>query len=323
MTNRAMSAAPPPHVVNEAIGWMMAVREDALTPAERAEFDAWLARDVTHRCAWDRLNGALTPFHSVSTSVSGAALAASIDRQAISRRAALRKGGGAVAASVLALLLADRVTPLVDLFAQYRTSTGQRRRFDLPDGSVLMLDARSAADLVAPGGRRHGLTIDEGIALVDARAAESPFGVAIGGLRAKWREGRAMFVNRAGVRQAIAVDHPLFVDLPGSASRMLAPGRGIQWDGNRFVELASNEVLNSASWVEGKLILHDRPLRALIDAVRPYQMGILSITEQAARIHVSGVFDLDRTEETLEMIASLFPIRIVRFGRFFLRIEPG
>ena len=65
MTNRAMSVAPPPHVVNEAIGWMMAVREDALTPAERAEFDAWLARDVTHRCAWDRLNGALAPCHCV------------------------------------------------------------------------------------------------------------------------------------------------------------------------------------------------------------------------------------------------------------------
>lgn len=322
MTSRKTGSPAPQHVLDEAIGWMMALRENALTPAERAEFETWLKQDMTHRVTWDRLNGALAPFHSVSTSLSGASLAASFERHSVSRRTALKKGVGAVVASGLCLALTDRWLPLGDVFARYRTSTGQRGRFELADGSTLILDARSAADPEAFGDQdRDGLRLHDGMALVQARQDDTPFTVAAGPLRVAWRAGRAMFVSRGSHLQTIAVDGDLVLSLGVHPPYTIPAGRGVRLVGDRFVELATNEILNSVSWVDGKLILHDRPLQALVDAVRPYQAGIVSITEAAAMVRVSGVFDLDKIDETLEMITSLFPVRVVRLGSLVRRIE--
>ncbi|MFC3217208.1 hypothetical protein [Comamonas sp. JC664] len=55
-------------------------------------------------------------------------------------RGALALGGIGVATA----LVADRLTPLGQLMADWHTGTGERREFTLADGTTVLLDARSA-----------------------------------------------------------------------------------------------------------------------------------------------------------------------------------
>ncbi|GAA4216923.1 FecR domain-containing protein [Sphingomonas endophytica] len=312
--------ALPAHVVDEAIGWMMAIREDALTAAERLEFEAWLTTDHRHLAAWHRLDGALAPFRSVAAHISGAALAASLEQQRVSRRTVLRKGAGAVAGSAFCLATVDRFVPLVDAGARFRTNTAQRKQYPLPDGSVLTLDARSAADAMADD--RRGLSIREGTALITAAPSAQPFTVTAGALHVTWPRGTAMIVHRAGDSRVVAIDQPIVVTLGDRLTNRAHAGEGFALVDGALRQLAANETLDASSWVQGSLLLHDRPLGSLIAALRPYQPGILAITDAAASLRISGVFDLARIDSTLDMIVGLLPVRVRRIGSLFRRIEP-
>lgn len=123
-----------------AVDWLVRHEAAALSAAERQEFEQWLGQDNRHRCAWDRVNGALaaplTTVRNMQAQAEGVHVQAAM--QALFRtrrrrvlRGALAMGGVAVAAS----LVADRLTPLAQVMADLRTGTGERRAFRLADGS--------------------------------------------------------------------------------------------------------------------------------------------------------------------------------------------
>ena len=67
--------------------------------------------------------------------------------------------------------------------------------------------------------------------------------------------------------------------------------------------------------------LHDEPLSSLIDALRPYQTGVLRISPEAARLRVFGVFALDNTAHTLSALAQTLPLKVTRYGPWLTVID--
>ena len=72
-----------------------------------------------------------------------------------------------------------------------------------------------------------------------------------------------------------------------------------------------NEV---SAWREGKLIFTNRPLHQVIDEINRYRPVPLFLLNQRAAVRpVSGVFDIDRLDENLLVIAeqlALTPIQV-------------
>jgi transmembrane sensor len=67
--------------------------------------------------------------------------------------------------------------------------------------------------------------------------------------------------------------------------------------------------------------VHDRPLQDVVDALRPYQPGVLRISLQAARLRVTGSFPLDDSERTLAALARSLPIAVQRRTGWWVSID--
>lgn len=78
---------------------------------------------------------------------------------------------------------------------------------------------------------------------------------------------------------------------------------------------------SQADWLQGRVELHDEPLSALVEALRPYQTGVLRISPEAARVRVFGVFALDNTAQTLSALAQTLPIKVTRYGPWLTLID--
>ncbi|MGN7998912.1 DUF4880 domain-containing protein [Sphingomonas sp. 22176] len=312
--------AIPNQVIDEAIAWMIAVREDALSAEDRVALDDWLNEDEVHLQAWTRLKGSLHPFRVVQDRLSATGLIASFERDHISRRAAVSKIFGVTAVGMVTLPVLNRFFPLATMTSDYGTRTAERRRFMLPDGTALALDARSGADLISPSHPR-GLALSEGKAWISVSPAALPFRVMVAQLRITMMSGDLLVSNRKGRLQAIALNKPVVMALGGGPDVRVAGGAGLSLAGSTLRPLPPNETLDAVSWLDGRLILHDRTLGDLIDAYRPYQAGILSIASRAAALRVSGVFDLGNLEDALAMIQTTFPVRITQVGQLLTRMD--
>lgn len=321
MTSPSTHDAPaiPGEIVDEAIGWLVATRE-GLTEQETIQFRMWFDGDARHRMAWQHLGASLDPFRVVeSQNVSGRALVSVLARQRMTRRTALAHGTMAVGTLGMSLGIADRMAPLGSLFADYRTATGQRRAFTLPDGSALTLDARSEADRV--DGRRS-IVLGSGTAFVATPERSDPFVIDAGGGHVLLNGGSVVVSRRPDRHlRVICTQGRARVDLSDGVGAWASAGTGYEIADGRLHALAERETRDAASWLEGKLILHDRSLGAMIDAYRPYRAGVLSISPAAARLPVSGVFELNRLEEALLSLSGLFSITILRIGSLFTRID--
>lgn len=305
-------------ILEEAIGWAMVSSEGFADDAERAAFNSWLTSDARHRTVWQKLNHDLASFRSLGRSVSGSAMVAALDRPQTDRRSALRAIGAAgLGLSGLAMFGGFDV-PLA-LAADMHTATGERRRFDLADSTALTLDARSRVDLAFDDIRR-GIVLHEGTVLATVQSGATPFHVRAGPMRVAITSGDFVISHRRGPSRVVSAGGSGQLTLAAD-TRMVGPANeGYAVIDDMLASLPRSATMDATSWLTGNLILHDRSLQDLVDAMRPYQSGMLSISDAAAALRISGVFDLSDLPGTLAMIQSAQPLRTLRLGNLLCHI---
>ena len=325
-----MSGAPLDEATEAAIGWLVVLHSGAVTAADRAGFDAWLAAQPGHRSAWERLAGPLdNALHGARAAAArtpgtpgalGSALARAEAGLRQRRRLLLGTLGlGGVAAGA-ALLLAERHAPLAQWAADLRTGTGERRGFALPDGSTVTLDARSAADLDFGPGRRT-VTLHQGALLAEAapagRHGGAPFVVrtAHGQVRAL---GTRFIVRLHEADSYVGMlEHRSEVTAAGGQRLELAEGQGARF-GPQGVVPDTLAPRTASAWRRGLLEAHDLPLGEVIDALRAYRTGFVRIAPRAAALRVYGSYDLDDTDRALAALAETLPIEVRVFRQGWL-----
>ncbi|MGE8678289.1 MAG: FecR family protein [Achromobacter marplatensis] len=314
-----MTAPLLPADLESAVDWMVLLSSGSVAAADRARFEQWRLADPRHGAAWDQVNAAVKD--------SFAALGGGEQRQAAgralltppARRRMLRNAlGVALAAGGLAALV-DRQTPLGTLTADLRTGTAERHTYILPDGSELTLNARSAVDLdFSAGVRRVRLKAGAVYARV-APDAERPFIVstAEGEVQAL---GTVFSVAR-GDEACVAsvVEHRVEVRAAGQR-RVLQAGEGLRFDAQGLGQ-PETVLADAAAWQSGMLVVHDEPLGAVVQALRPYRRGLIRITPAAARLRVLGAFPLDDTGRALESLRQTLPIDVTSLGGWFVSID--
>lgn len=314
-----MTAPLLPADLELAVDWMVLLSSGSVAAGDRARFEQWRLADPRHGAAWEQVNAAVKD--------SFAALDGGEQRQAAgralltppARRRMLRNALGLALAAGGLTALVDRQTPLRTLAADLRTGTAERRAYTLPDGSELTLNARSAVDLdFSAGVRRVRLRAGAVYARVAPDAAR-PFIVstaegevqALGTVFSVAREEEACVVS--------VVEHRVEVRAAGQR-RVLQAGEGLRFDAQGLGQ-PETVLADAAAWQSGMLVVHDEPLGAVVQALRPYRRGIIRITPAAARLRVLGAFPLDDTGRTLESLRQTLPIDVTSLGGWFVSID--
>jgi len=322
-----MSTAKVDPVTRAAIDWMLRLESGQACPSERQVFKAWLAENPAHLAAWQRVAGVLkTPvadLHAVERPSPGQLQAA--------RRALLAStvmpGKKTLQGGLLLLLLGlagaglvDRVTPLAGLTADYQTATGERKTVELADGSLLTLNARSAVDIQFSNGQRR-VRLREGELQVEVAAdAKRPFVVTTA--QGQVQALGTRFMVRQGSDESLASvqQHSVLLDTLGGQQRRIETGQAVSFTATQ-IDPQTPTSRSQTDWLQGRVELHDEPLSALVEALRPYQTGMLRISPEAARVRVFGVFALDNTAQTLNTLAQTLPIKVTRYGPWLTLIE--
>ncbi|SDH20495.1 FecR family protein [Pseudomonas flavescens] len=311
-----MSEHVPNSVVDEAAHWMMRLQSGDIGEDERQAFIAWQNAHPTHAQVFQRLADNLgllrrEPLLRLSDEQVLRAL-----NSPSSRRHFLRGSLAVVAAVGLGTLgLHLNRTGLV-LPGDLYTATGERTSYSLADGSRLSLDARSR---VTPdfSFRRRGLHFHHGGALLDAPVTDTPLTLDSPAGRLSSLGGRLILRSRtAGQVQLTVFD----AEVRLANGQQLQPGSNVNLDSTGVIAqgpLRGNE----SAWLDGLLEVDDRPLGEVVDALRAYRNGVLRLSAAAAGLRTSGLYPLDDSDRTLQLLAQTLPIRINRLGDLWVGIE--
>lgn len=299
---------------------------DGASEADRAAWSHWLESRAEHRQAWavvERVGARFAPFqHGASRDPAFAALQASAPAAMGRRRALLSLG--VLAAGGLLGWRGLRETPLADhllaFAADQATAVGERRQLAMPDGGQVWLNSLSALDIDYTAQRRR-LQLRAGEVLLQVPAD------ARGALRVSTRHGWVAGEHaRFGLCQRVdGVCLSLFdgeVELRTEAGRrrQLQTGQQVTFSSARVGEVQAVEAARR-SWVQGVFVAEGTPLRRLVEDLARQRHGYLGCSPAVAELRVVGSFPLSDTEQALELLPRVLPVRIHRPLPWWVSIE--
>lgn len=186
------------------------------------------------------------------------------------------------------------------LRADYVTDVGERRTADLPDGSTVELDSRSAIALHFSDERRE-IELLAGTALFTAAPdRRRPFVVTANG-------GNVTALGTAFMVRRNAAGADVTVTLHGVSVE--AGGRAIKVSEGQRANYASDTLRGpfpadraATAWTRGRLVVANRPLAEVVEQIGRYRRGYITVSGPAAALRVSGVYDLDHPLAAIESI---------------------
>ncbi|ROM56600.1 sensor protein [Pseudomonas canadensis] len=299
-------------LIDSATRWYVLLRSGQATAGDWQRYEQWRAADPRHDALCRQLESRLGMFQvpqaqGVSGKVVQQALEASSSRRHV-LQVALAGAGVAVGAALLAKPLG---VPLTELTADIRTGTGERRAVTLDDGSELLLNAQSAADIQFDPQRRL-IRLREGELLAKVASDRiRPFLIQTDQTRLRAYGNRFQVREREGMGQVIALNGAVEIDGQNGERLQLAAGHEVHYDRAGFGPVQASSS-GATAWVDGFLQVRDRPLAEVIDALRPYHNGVLRLDPAVAGLRVSGLYRLDNPQQILDTLARTLPIHITR-----------
>ncbi|MGY2439893.1 FecR domain-containing protein [Pseudomonas sp. SDO52101_S400] len=311
---------PDETLIDEAAQWMALLQSGDVSLQERAAFDAWRTADPRHQQIIEQMGGGLNLLrHSNLRGLPRESVLHSLNAPSGSRRRFISGSLGVLGIAVLAGLLGRRYGWLPEA-GELSTGTGERRQFTLEDGSALTLNARSR---VVPrfDSVERLLALRSGELLVDvAKNLARPFVVETdhGRMRAL---GTKFLVQRGEDSTRLVMLHSqVEVVTAGGARQLVEAGESLLFNGQEILALERSKGQESA-WVQGRLEVRDRPLSEVIDSLRSYRRGILHLSPEVAGLRLSGLYPLDDSDRTLQLLERSLPIRVTWHNPYWVSIE--
>ena len=321
----------PARVLEQAIAWQLLLGSGTATEADRQGLQAWLDQAAEHARAWLQL-GQIDQHLAPATGPATRTLLLTRGKRRLVPPARV-----AVAAALAVVLAAGmgsihHVQPL-DLLADYRTATGERRSVLLPDASVLHLNTRSAVDL-AFDSRQRGVMLRSGEIAIDTSHSGNeggrPFIVHTpdGSLRALGTSFIVRRLDEGGTR--LTVTRFAVATRPASCSpqpqiacaqeRIVRQGETVRLhDG--VVGLPAPADGNADAWKDGMLVVENQPLGAVVEEIARYHHGYLQVTPEAARLRVSGALPLGDSHAALLALSAAVPVEVSTTARWWSTVR--
>lgn len=307
MTDHPTSTAASA-VTDEAISWLIRLRDPACTRQERRQFEAWLAADISHAREYQSL--------AAIWSVSGN-LQPTIPAPA--RRPAVIAGRQVAAAALLGLLLAGLIAWLNGwLPSSYRryVTTAHTQHITLPDGSEAELGMRTSLTLLRFRDRDE-VRLGEGEAFFNVRhASDSRLDILVG--NGQVRAAGAQFNLWYDDGQAVVTPVQHFIEIRSDVRRddqavvLVSVGQQA-----RFSETAPTPRVSSANleqtlaWRRGKLLLSDTALADALPLINRYLDHPLGLADDdAGKVRIGGVYSTSDIEGLIKALPRIAPVRI-------------
>ncbi|MGJ3257485.1 MAG: FecR domain-containing protein [Alcanivorax sp.] len=306
------------NAIRAAARWYAVLQSPDVTHGDQRAWQHWLAETSSHRLAWQEVERVQTSL----TRVPGQVAAPALRGAALTRRELLNRLGMIAVAAPLGLL-AWRLAPWEQWQAQYATAIGEQQPLILADGSQLVLNTATSADVdFTPSQRR--ITLHRGEILVqtapDPQHPARPFQVDTpqGRIQAL---GTRFTVRSEGDETHVAVLEKTVRIFSGNHSRDIHHGEQLRFTRDQLGQTTPARI-SAGSWASGNLMVVDMPLAELVVELGRYRPGHLACSTAVADIKVSGTFPLADTDRALALISQTFPVRLRRLTPYWVKLLP-
>ncbi len=291
-------------IAEEAARWVARLQSADASERDRRDFQLWLARDAAHRAAYDEFKALWADLKDVPIPS---------DRLKKLRTSRRTKAGNIVALAIIAVLSVTlyRMGFVDRIRADHYTAIGEVRGITLADGSRVDLNTDSAISVsYTPAERRIRLLRGEAFFEV-VRNPERPFVVDDASLRAR------ALGTRYSVRAAfgetlgdVRVEQGQ-VQVTGGGNDVVLEAGDVARMTTRGLTVAKVDVAGETAWRSGKLVFSGQPLRDVLATLERYRVGRIVVLDQAAAAqHVSGIFDLNDTDQALRVLEDSLPVSV-------------
>lgn len=324
---------------DELAKWLVTLRSGTATREDYTNFLAWRSANSDNERTWrehekslqgqskfkrllqGRLSDAYPEVYSLSDTPTTALHPNSppLRTPTQTRRRMLAGALGLGAAGFCAAYIGNAFYPLRNITADAATATGQRRRYRLSDGSQLLLDARSQANIEFSSTQREISLLHGALAVNIATDIRRPFIVHT--RQGVIRAAQAHFMVRQQAQRSLVAVHDEYIQIEtlDGAKEYVSSGRGVRFDAHQ-IGTPRAELIAEASWEHGNINAHGRPLMDIIAALRPYRVGPLRVSAAAGGLPAFGHYSLDDTDATLSALQQRMPISIHYYGPFGVSI---
>ncbi|MDD1011611.1 FecR family protein [Pseudomonas shahriarae] len=319
-------AEPQQQVVKQAIHWLLRLRNNHGNSRLSRQCEQWRAEHHEHELAWQRVQSLQAELSHNLRAVPGAQVALNTlenSAQGLGRRQALKLLSGALLLGS-ATWLAKDASPWQQWSADYATATGERRGFQLPDGTRIELNTASAVDLDYTAQQRL-ITLTRGEILVtcggadEGSAFERP-------LRVQSRHGvyepqGARFVLRqdSDCTRLSVTSGRVAINAGGTSIEALA-GQSYLINHNH-VRAAPPLNMDVGAWADGLIVTRNMRLGDFLTEVGRYRQGFLSCASDVADLRLSGVFRLEDTDKLLAILPRTLPVQLRYRTRWWVTLE--
>lgn len=321
--SRREPQALDPAIVEQAIQWMVRLRFNQADEQTQRAFEHWLQQRPEHVLAWQRVDSLGDEFAGVPAQLARQTLTGT--QHGMRRRESLKLLGILATVGTAAWLGRD-YTPVPAMLAQQRSGTGEQRRFQLDDGSLIQLNSDSAVDSDFDAQRRL-IILRHGEIIVNVGAdQQSPQA------RPLWVQSRDGMMRAHGSRflarerddgTLVAAQEGSVTVYPGStqtpASRTVQAGGNLLFTASGARTFKDNG-LDLWSWGDGVISARNMRLADFIAELSRYRPGVLRCAEEVADRRVSGTFQLADNDQVLALIAQSLRLHIDYRTRYWVTV---
>lgn len=292
-------------IAEEAARWVARLQSADATDQDRQEFHIWLERDPAHQ-------GACEEFKNLWADLKDLPIPSDrLKKLRMSRRAA---ASSIVSVGIIAILSVTlyRMGFIDHMRADYYTVVGEVRSVMLADGSRVDLNTDSAI-IVRYSQNERRIQLLRGEAFFDvAPNPARPFVVDDSSLKA------TALGTQYGVRAAsggslgtVRVEQGRVEITSGEHQVVLEAGDAASLTTRGTFAVTKADVASETAWRIGKLVFSGQPLREVLATLERYRRGRIVVLDNAASDQkVSGIFDLNDTDQALRVLEENLPVGV-------------
>ncbi|WP_066775426.1 FecR family protein [Sphingomonas sp. CCH5-D11] len=297
-----------------AAAWYVRSHAPVMPADERAALDEWIRNDAAGKQAWAQLGKLDVMLEQIGEDPAIVALRDAA-RAPVAAPASRRwMIGGALAAALVAAIGLPFASGLIEQSPDQGTATSRHyaaaaspRSVALPDGSTMLLDARSAADVSL--GEVRAVTLAQGRALFTvAKNKAHPFVVSTNG-DSVTALGTQFSVERAKRETVVALLEGSVRVVTRAGTHKLQPGETLRASDTHV--MLGHDAEAATSWRSGRLDFSAVPLADVAASLSRYGSTRIIIADRhLARQPYSGSFTTDGGADAL--VAALVATRAAR-----------
>lgn len=307
--------------IEEKAAYFFTCKKDGFTKNQEKEFLYWIDENIEHKKAFEKLERLQLLYSSLSKNTKER-ISQEVHQNIKSRKTLKKTNLLKIVASVIFILGATLFT--INEYLNFGikhiyTSNKELRDIVLPDGSKVILDAKTKLDIKYYSDKRE-VNISEGKALFEVSSnPNKPFIVNADMIKVEVLGTNFEVKNEKDKIAVDVISGKVKVEQNKNNEfkqlAILTQGKHISFDKQSSKTVLKDiDIKNIASWKDGVLFFQDYSLQKAIDEFKKYKDIDIVIQKDIQKYSISGSFGIDDIDKFIFALSKIYPIKVDKKG---------